>query len=228
MTRESMVDLLTSISGTFSKEETLVRISGTSGMGDIVAITAILFPSDTTLIVDDAIVLEGSCKLLYLEFKAAGQSGGRPTHIEVEKVLNNGKPDIFPIAIVPNKSPKPGPRSSSRWTGHVADALQIKFADFGVVCTPALLVACCDLLIFLPSMARRSDRFYTNDVKQPTSLPLLGPEPMQRMFHVCRLVLRKTPSMAPPDVESAYLYLVQLFRELQEQKPDCTCNRCQL
>jgi hypothetical protein len=102
-----MVDLLTSISRTFFEGETLVWISGASGMGYIVAISAILFPSDTTLIVDDAIVLEGSRKLLYLELKAAGQSGGHLTRIEVKKVLNNGKPDPFPIAIVPNKSPKP-------------------------------------------------------------------------------------------------------------------------
>jgi hypothetical protein len=53
-----MVDLLTSISRTFFEGETLVWISGASGMGYIVAISAILFPSDTTLIVDDAIVLE--------------------------------------------------------------------------------------------------------------------------------------------------------------------------
>jgi hypothetical protein len=62
ISRESMVDLLAALSRAFCEEETLVRVSGSLGMGYIVAMAAILFPMDTTLIIGSFVVQESTKK----------------------------------------------------------------------------------------------------------------------------------------------------------------------
>jgi hypothetical protein len=57
-----MVDLLAALSRAFCEEETLVRVSGSLGMGYIVAMAAILFPMDTKLIIGGFIVQESTKK----------------------------------------------------------------------------------------------------------------------------------------------------------------------
>lgn len=221
ISRESMVDFLTSLSQAFCEERTLVRIVGTQGMGYIVAVVAILFPTDTTLTFGDLIVQEGPGRLIYLEFKDANEAG-RPTQIEIEMVVKRGERNCFPITISPKTNPPAESQCFFQWTGHVADALHIMFAGFGVACTPALIAACCDVLIFLPGMISLKfgrEKYPLNKRSQgeegpsKSLLSLLGPEPMHRMYQVCNLVLRETPSDKPKDGSSAYCHLVQAFNE---------------
>jgi hypothetical protein len=224
ISRESMFDFLNSLSQVFCEERALVRIFGTQGMGYFVAIVAILFPTDTTLTFGDLIVQEGPGRLIYLEVKDANEAG-RPTQVEVEKVVKRGERNCFPISISPKTYPPKEPPCFFQWTGHVTDALHIMFADFGVACTPALITACCDFLIFLPGMISIDclsrgtkpeppvDRPQGDARPSKSLLSLLGLEPMHRMYRACRLVLRGTPSDKPKDGSSAYRHLVQAFNE---------------
>lgn len=223
ISRESMVDLLTALSRAFCEEETLVRISGSQGMGYIVAIAAILFPMDTTLIIGSFIVREGTGKLISLEFEWSANSNCS-TQIRVEKVLKKETPDSVPISIVPQEGSQSRLSYCFKWTGHLADRLYIHFADFGVPCTPALVIACCDLLLLLPELVKVS----FNHVPRLHFLSLLGPEPVQRIYHVCRLVFRQVPSGQVKDLPSAYHNLVQTFKACAGMRSECTCGRCDL
>ncbi|ERF74438.1 hypothetical protein EPUS_06616 [Endocarpon pusillum Z07020] len=223
ISRDSMVDLLSALSRAFREEEILVRISGSQGMGYIVALAAILFPMDTTLIIGSFIIREGTSKLIFLELDKTADSGC-PTQIRVEKVLKTETPDSLPINIVSEEAPRPPSSYYFEWTGHVADWLFIRFAEMGVTCTSALLVACCDVLLLLPHLVQVS----WVDSPRLNMFSLLGPEPMQRIYHVCRVVFREVPSGQFKDLKSAYRNLVQSFIGCAGVKSQCTCGKCDL
>jgi hypothetical protein len=219
ISRESMVDLLAALSRAFCEEETLVRVSGSLGMGYIVAMAAILFPMDTTLIIGSFVVLESTKILISLEIELTSNSDC-PTQIRIEKLLKNETPDSLPIKIVSHEATSTRSSRSFEWTGHVADLLCLQLADFGVSCTSALLIACCDILLLLPKLVgiSKGKDFYS----------LLGPEPMQRIYHVCRLVFRQTPSGKFEDIISAYENLKQTFTNCARVEYNCTCGVCDL
>lgn len=225
ISKESMVDLLTSLSKAFSEERTIVRISGSGGMGYIIALATILFPSDTTLTIEGLIVQEGTRGLICLECNDTTGSGV-PVQVEVEKIIHQGHSNCFPVAIMAKSPLELESRCFFAWEGHVADSLTVLFANFGLTCTSALLVACCDLLISLPATIAVAfvEQHQDIDGEPGSLLLLLGPEPMQRLYYSCRAVLRETPSSKPKSTAEAYQDLVRAFKETLGTQCQCMCE----
>jgi hypothetical protein len=160
--------------------------------------------------------------LISLEIELTSNSDC-PTQTRIEKLLKNETPDSLPIRIVSHGATSTRSSCSFEWAGHVADLLYLQLADFGVSCTSALLIACCDILLLLPNLLKISKHPLQKEVYS-----LLVPEPMQQIYHVCRLVFRQTPSGKFEDIKSAYENLKQTFTNCARVEYKCTCGGCDL
>jgi hypothetical protein len=99
---DSAVDILYSISRAVREPDVLVRISGTSGMGYIIAFIMTLFPEDCLIIVEGVIINSGVRQVIVIELNATANQEC-PTQISIEKILERKENISLPIETNSNK-----------------------------------------------------------------------------------------------------------------------------
>lgn len=106
---------------------------------------------------------------------------------------------------------------------HVASALHLAFADFGILCSPELLSATSDLILLLTPLIN-SDTHFGQGKGLPEGIQaLLGFEPLQRIYNHCRTVLEHPPSGSFFNAVDAFKNLEAVFMSLVSGKIACTC-----
>ncbi|KAF7512459.1 hypothetical protein GJ744_001394 [Endocarpon pusillum] len=229
MTEEAVVDLLYSLSRIFCEEDCVVRISGTQAMGYIVTIVSVLFSEDFVLVIEGLLVQQGSRQSISLEIGPSSQNLSA-TCVSVEKRLQ-GKPISEESIIVdPNTKLKWAGNCSFQWKGHLSDALQLGFSDFGITCSPNLHVACCDLLALIASSVVEGRTLPRNETALPEGglSRMLGSTLLQHTYHTYKTLFRISSSNQPPDIKSAYENLTQAFKSTVDGHALCSCLECDL
>ena len=206
ITTGSMVGLLGSISQALREENTIVRISGTRGLGHVLGLIMMMFPQDSLVTIDGVVTFEGPRNSIIVEFSANATTSGI-SHFQLESLIPSHRK--LPIEIEPRG---PGPAfllCSFAWKNWVADLLQLEFQAFGLTCPSTLLIACCDMLLHLPEAAVSGYTARTSNVLPATGVfNSLGPYPLRRMYERCQAVLGTLPSGHQFDMRTAYTNLV--------------------
>ena len=218
LTLDAMVEFLYSVSKALCEEGTIVRISGTQGMGYVVALVLVMFPLDTTFIIEGLVIQEGTRRSIILDLGSTSTSSGT-VMIQTETKLSSSIPGtLLPIDIGVQKTEYSFSAWTFKWSRHLADALQLVFTNFGLKCSPELYLACCNLMVLLPSITNISGNV----------ILLLGSEPLQRIHHVCRTILGFTPSNHPINPHIAFEKLVHSFLTILGTDLNCTCESCHI
>ena len=228
MTQEAVVDLLHSLSRIFCEADCVIRVSGTQAMGCIVTIVSVLFPEDFVLVVEGLLVQQGSRQSISLEIGPSSQTFSA-THVFVEKNLHEKPISEESIIVDRNAKLKWAGNCSFKWEGHLSDALQLGFSDFGITCSPDLHVACCDLLTTIVKSVK-AEPVNRNETAIPEGRfsRMLGATPLQHIYHTYKTVFRVSASKQPLDMKSAYENLTQAFRSTMGGKTLCSCLDCDL
>lgn len=224
MTPGDMAELLHAITRAVREESIVVRITGSRGMGHILAIVTVMFPEDAFVTMENVIVFEGLRKSILVEFT---DSDGL-TNIQVEwKLQVQSAVPILPIEKYMQTAISEQHAYCYNWTGCMADMLQVRFMEDGLVCPEPLRVACCGML---EPLSRAFD--INNNRSNATGLfenhdlmNLLGPYPHERIDQVCQKLWRIPPGWANPalSLNSAFDNLVLAFAEATPTV-SCTCE----
>ncbi|KFZ02688.1 hypothetical protein V501_09492 [Pseudogymnoascus sp. VKM F-4519 (FW-2642)] len=222
ITPEYMVELLHAITQAIREESIIVRIRGSQSMGLILAIVTIMFPEDAFVTIENMIVFEGLRKSILVEFT---DSDGF-VNIQIESKLQIHK-TISILPIVKSIRTPPNEWYCYKWTGCMADMLQVMFMDDGMICPEPLRIACCAML---EPLARKFDGVdHRSDTKGLPrghgAIKLLGPYPHERIDKICQKLWRIPPGWAKPasSVKSAFHDLLLAFDEATPTV-SCTCG----
>ncbi|OBT49988.1 hypothetical protein VE04_10190, partial [Pseudogymnoascus sp. 24MN13] len=220
ITPESMAELLHAITRAIREESIIVRIRGSQSMGLILAIVTIMFPEDAFVTMENVIVFEGLRKSILVEF--TDSDGFVNFQIESKLQIHKTVP-ILPIIEGIRTPPNEG--YCYKWTGCMADMLQVMFMEDGMICPEPLRIACCatlePLAKKLDGVDHRSDT--TGFRRGHGAIKLLGPYPHERIDKICQKLWRIPPGWAKPpsSVESAFHDLVLAF---DEATPTVSCS----
>jgi hypothetical protein len=222
ITPESMAELLHAITRAIREESIIVRIRGSQSMGHILAIVTIMFPEDAFVTMENVIVFEGLRKSILVEF--TDSDGFVNFQIESKLQIHKTVP-ILPISINPQLPPSKC--YCYKWTGCMADILQVMFMEDGLICPEPLRIACCATLEPLAKQLDGVDHLFdtTGLLRGPGAIKLLGPYPHERIDQVCQKLWRIPPGWAKPasSLRSAYDNLVLAFDEATPTV-SCTCG----
>ncbi|MCJ1246997.1 hypothetical protein MMC30_004208 [Trapelia coarctata] len=130
LSTEATSELLACLSQALREEKTLVRITGSSGMANILGLALLMFPRDTSVTIEDIVIYERSHKSILVEI-----GGGDNSQFHLETVLETSPYSLLSEASL-REGKKPFIMSSFTWKNWLADFLQIKFLDLGLSCTP--------------------------------------------------------------------------------------------
>ena len=220
---ESAIELLESVSRALREDHKICRISGSRGMGHIVGLLQALFRRDTVVTVEGTIIQDIEHSNIVCEIIQRGYC--EPIQIHLETCIPTSKPIELPIAIVRSTFCQFGnmPYFMGRgpyeynWTGCVADQLQLIFLHYGFTCDQAILDACRDLLVLVPSALRVAPTFTggyesrnAENLQPALLLTLLGPLPRARICKICEEILRSKPTTSQIDLSTAFSNLVAL------------------
>ena len=103
---ESMIDLLENVSRALRDEMTVVRITGTRGLGHVLGLVMSMFSQDTPVTVNGAVIFEGSRKAIAIDFGTRNGNGG-VSQFELETRLKQGTQPFHSIRIEANPQMKP-------------------------------------------------------------------------------------------------------------------------
>lgn len=221
-----MAELLYAMTRAVREESIVVRITGSRSMGHILAIVTIMFPEDAFVTMENVIVFAGLRKSILVEFM---DSDGI-TNVQVESKLQ--VQSAVPIIPISERTPSGVGVEHAycyRWTGCMADMLQVMFMDEGLICPEPLRVACYGML---EPLAKALTFTSTNNHSVKTSLrgnhgmmKLLGPYPHERIDQICQKLWRIPPGWAKPasSLKSAFDILVLAFAEAMPTA-SCTCE----
>lgn len=220
---DSMTELLHAITRAIREESIIVRIRGSHSMGLILAIVTIMFPEDAFVTMENVIVFEGLRKSILVEFTDSDEF----VNIQIESKLQIHKTvPILPIVINAMESSESW--YCYKWSGCMADILQVMFMENGLICPEPLRVACCAMLEPLAKQFGRGDNQLdtTGLLGGYNAIKLLGPYPHERIDKICQKLWRIPPGWAKPasSLKSAYDDLVLVFDEATPTVP-CTCRR---
>ncbi|KFY19358.1 hypothetical protein V491_04483 [Pseudogymnoascus sp. VKM F-3775] len=227
ITPDSLAELLYAITRAVREDSTVVRITGSRSVGLILAIVTIMFPEDTFVTIENVIVFDGLRKKILVEFTDSEEVIN--VRIESKLQIQSSVP-ILPIC---TKSSIPALRSYCyKWTGCMADMLQVMFVEEGLICPEALRVACCDMFEPLSKTLGNCDsEFDKIDLLGNRGLiRLLGLYPRERIERVCQELWRIPLGWAKSasSLESAFRNLMRAFAEATPNI-SCTCkpeHRC--
>jgi hypothetical protein len=231
VSKESAVELFHALSQAAREDSTVVRITGSQGMGHILGLIMMMFPQDAFVTLDNLIIHEGASKLILVEFGDFGVS----TQIHVEsKIRENSTETNLPIAVDPRGRDLPKHNYCFQWPGWIADMLQLAFLDVGLTCPKAICNACCDVLMLLPTamggLSPFSDRTGVH-IAHDGYESLLGPYPNERMYQICQTVWRTDPGYlsSATSLTDAYTAIQSAMTEATTMVR-CSCQvheRCQ-
>lgn len=226
ITPEDMAGLLRAITRSIREESIVVRITGSRGMGHILAMVTIMFPEDAFVTMENVIVFQGLRKSILVEFTDSDAS----LKVQVESKLQiQSSLSILPIVkyALPPFATVTSYDYSYNWTGCLADVLQVAFLEDGLVCPESLRIACCGMLEPLLK-SWRSDNNQADKMSLSEDyglMHLLGPYPHERIDKVCQKIWRIPPGWAKlsSSLESAFQDLVLAFAEVVPAL-SCTCG----
>ena len=216
---ESMAELLANVSKALKDDSTLLRITGTCGLGHILGLVLMVFPQDTLVTINSIIIFEGTRRSIMIEFGDCG-----PSQFTLETVLHGTSQNNIPFAIETNPQARVPPYSFA-WENWVADLLQLEFQAFGLCCEQELLIACCDLAIQLPAIMSTEVPIHVMQNPLPNSglIQFMEPFPLQKMYNSCQTVLGVLPSSTQLDLQTAYSRLAaEVYETLRCL--ECSCN----
>ena len=222
---ESMVEILAKISRALTEEFTLLRVTGTFGLGHVLGLVLTMFPQDTLVTVSGIAIFEGTRKSILIELGDDGQS-----QFTVETTVHGSsqhKVELrFPIKI--DDRPQNVPYSFA-WNNWIADLLQLNFQEVGLSCPPSLLTACCNLLSQLPAIINTIPSYaddtglYDAELPKAGILQFLQPDPLQIVYDCCQHLFGALPSSCQLDLKTAYFDLAaEAFEALRSVK--CLCR----
>ncbi|KFY76716.1 hypothetical protein V499_03717 [Pseudogymnoascus sp. VKM F-103] len=222
ITPESMAELLHAITRAVREESIIVRITGSRTMGRILAIITVMFPEDAFVTMENVIVFEGLRKSILVEFTDSDES----VNIRIESKLQIHK-TIPILPVVKSAKTPPDEYYCYKWTGCIADMLQVMFMEDVSICPEPLRIACCatlePLAKQLDGVDHRSDT--TSFRRGHGAIKLLGPYPHERIDRICQKLWRIPPGWAKPasSVKSAFHDLLVAFDEATPTV-SCTCK----
>ena len=225
LTRESLVQLLSTISKAFSEDGCQVRIRGVHGMAFIITLMMALFPSDTAVTVEELTVYEGIRRLFILEIQEEDTEG--PIQIFMEHILPNTPGSIVTLPIESPSLINRYHRYQFQWNGHVKDSLTLSFASVGLNCPNELLVACCDEILFLSRRKRPESSGEGDNTVAPRKLlqALLGSYPEQHVHRTCKDLLGAVPTNSHnTESVSTFLNLLACFERAIAGRA-CSCTK---
>ena len=218
---ESAMELFRSISRALREDQKVCRISGSRGMGHILGLLQALFRRNTTVTVESIVIQDIEHSSIVCEIIRRDRS--EPTEVHLETSIPTSKPIELPINIHPRASEEPMPYKF-KWSGCVADRLQLTFLNYGSKCDQAILDACCDLLVLmpnvvsiLPTLSRENDR-----IPRIPLLALLGPLPRARICTICEEILFSKPTTSQIDLGTAFSNLGVLVAD-KVREISCAC-----
>jgi hypothetical protein len=220
LTDEAVVDLLECLKCVFSENSAILRVTGLTGMGYILALVLFMFPNDTLVTAESFILHEGSSakKRIILELS---QVATGPLRARVETELKTEPVVELPIAAAVNSPPN---TCSFSWRGWMARCLQLNFSAFGAICSEELRIACCDLLIAVaPEIGRKSYDKKRLNLPRDGLEAMLGEYPMHRMERVCEEILLVRPSATRMTVLSSFSVVACIFSDLTKDI-SCCCH----
>ncbi|KFY01145.1 hypothetical protein V490_01062 [Pseudogymnoascus sp. VKM F-3557] len=191
---ESMAGLLHALTRAVREESIVVRITGSNGMGHILAILMIMFPEDTLITVESEVIFQGLRKSILAEFTDTKAM----TSFQVESKLEiQSMVPILPIARH-NAGSNTRPPYCDTWPKCMSTMLGLTFKEAGLefgVKRPealhALRVACCNmfepLLKTMGSADKRPTRRYPSFENKGIT-KLLGLYPRTRINQVCQTI----------------------------------------
>jgi hypothetical protein len=208
VTTDTTVELLIAVSESLLREDTFVRVTGTQGMGYIVAIVLFLFPEDTVFMVDGQVKGESIRRKIILDVRDTGVS---LSTIELHRTMGNEAPFTLPIKV--NRASRIGQDCGFPWDGWAKERLGLRYFAAGQ--KPKnfnILESCCGLLM---AFGRSVENGYTSGTT------LLASVSLDRMRQTCRRVFETDP---PPlkDCRTAFEDLQQAFHSSHDLKCICT------
>ncbi len=216
------IDILESVSRALREDQKICRISGSMGMGHILGLIQALFRRNTTITVEGTIIQDIEHSNIVCEIIRRDRS--EPTQVHLETCIPTSKPIELPITIVQSK-PFQFERLMAykfNWTGCVADRLQLIFLNYGITCDQAILDACCDLLVLIPTALCVSSTLSGEDERFQPALALLGPLPRARICTICEEILRSKPTTSQMDLSTAFTNFMAIVAG-KVQRISCIC-----
>ena len=226
---ESAIELLGSVSRALREDQKICRISGSRGMGHILGLLQALFRRNITVTVEGTIVQDIEHSSIMCEIIQRDRS--ELTQIHLETCIPTSKPIELPITIFQSTSPQRLELGeyNFNWIGCVADRLQLNFLNHGFDCDQAILEACCDLLVLIPTVLDVTPTFSRDyepgeygRLEPIPLLALLGPLPRAKISMICEEVLRSKPTTSQMDLRTAFSNLVAIVKG-KVRKVLCNC-----
>ncbi|KAK4465661.1 hypothetical protein QBC42DRAFT_310595 [Cladorrhinum samala] len=217
-----------SIAGVFeclkhlTEEGSIVRIRGTYAIVHILAIVLFMFPHDAVVTVESLVIHDGPSRRVMVEIHT-----GEIAQACVEKEL--GQP---PYLNLPIKSPEAHENikrdCSFQWQGWLARKLELEFAKHGTMCTQAVLVSCCNIILAFAPLYRSS--FVLNNevnMRRTGIWALLGAYPQSQIEQACQAVFGTIPEHSGIGAEQAWEQFTTTLTE-PLGRVDCNCLKCDI
>lgn len=231
ITVDSTIELFQALSrANSSKEAVVVRITGTRGIGYIMAIMLMMFPDETLVTVENVIVHEGSRRKFAVECKELKELAG--SLVIVTGTVIQGR-EVSKSILQTTSTSGEGLLSgiSFTWSAWVADLLNVELAEVGLKCSDDLLVVCCNILgSTIYNLGRNG---HANLKRQPVDctpwpyrglLTLLGPHPYGRIRSTFETVFAVSPTKLESTLDDAYQALTTAFLDEFASCTVCSCS----
>ncbi|KAH6669979.1 hypothetical protein B0J14DRAFT_109140 [Halenospora varia] len=227
MTIESACELLYSMSKALRKNGTILRITGTQGMGYILCLAAIMFPEDVSVTVDGLVVREGLRECVLIEIV---ETSSGVTEIHLEQIINSGWHETsLPIVAFRTFSLRSdlSTQGCFDWSGWIAAYLELNFLEFGLKCPRSVLTACCNLLY---NLFFELDRLSNSHIPGCRLGQFLGPYPARRIRRVCERIWGVSLQDAgATDVDSTVKHSMDVLAEaISGATSGLECPQCPL
>ncbi|MCJ1375300.1 hypothetical protein MMC20_006535 [Loxospora ochrophaea] len=225
---ESAVDLLHQVSRALCEDHKVCRFSGSRGIGHILGLMLMMFPRSTAVSVENTIIQDVDCPKIYCEITYDPHSELNLVHLETSIASLSPQIDLPIVVETTSKSVRGRMPYRYKWSGWLADHLELHFLNFGLECTQGILDACCNFLLHLPTIYKIRPTV-TNTPKARECLKtfpllsLLGPLPRARMYKTCEGVLRTAPTIAQTSFQEAFADLVRAVSNAT-RGVECCCQ----
>lgn len=225
MTRESMVEFFHHLTIVFEQKDAILRITGTHTMGHIVTTLLLMFPDSVMLTIEGFLVREGPHVSVIIEIDSA-HGKDQPTTMQIENKLVGSAEHPINLEFTPSAIEIP---YTFRWSGHIADALELEFINSGFRCSNDFKTACCNFLMSSLSLQPCERSSYVSFpggtlIPRGSLLNLVGSEPILRMSRVCSEMFRTGPPETIDSASRAYTNLSDAFDAIIGTRAICTCS----
>ncbi|KAL9062596.1 MAG: hypothetical protein Q9157_008781 [Trypethelium eluteriae] len=212
LTVDAAVAFLQAVSEALQEEDKLVRISGTSGIGNILALVLFLFPRDTAVTIDDIFIHEGDHQSIFIELRALSQG---PVEVTIE-YMTNTRTLCSPISITTEQHDIRLTSYRFSWHGWLTRSLDLAFASAGSICTQEIREALCDLLVAICHAEASENGLCLTS--------FLGRHPQLKIDQTLRDTLLASPSSYDAELPSAFTHMAKAVEREIKHDQICSCQ----